>query len=103
MLDIHGRFYFEAAAPSYDLNEKQWPLQPTVKGDQLQVGVVWKRKDPSPLLPGQQILAIDDRDVTHITLCEVLGGSLLPAGVESVVLTVKDAGGAVKKVEIKKE
>jgi hypothetical protein len=40
---IHGKFYFDAIDDIRDLNEKQWPFQPTLNGDKIVVGTRGQR------------------------------------------------------------
>ena len=100
---LHHRFYFQPGAGSVDLEEKHWPLQPTIAGDKLLVGLVWSKGRPQ-LKPGQQIVAIDGVSYERVDFCEVINrSSLLGAGKVTATLSVRDEQGVVRQVEIRKE
>jgi len=71
---IHSRFYFDAFRPVNDLNDKQWPFQPTVSGDQLVVGVVWE-KGINLVKYGEQIIAVDGTPFQTVNLCDLLNNN----------------------------
>ena len=99
---LHGRFYFEPKDTSLDLSEKQWPFQPTLSGDKLVVGLIWKNRS-SQLKPGQQIIAIDDISFEHVDFCNLINRPPLLAGKETAEITVKDEEGNITRVRIEKE
>lgn len=99
---IHNKFYFDATNSSNDLNEKQWPFQPTVTGDKLVIGVVWE-KAINQVKPGQQIIAVNDVDYSKINLCDMVNNKPILAGKETATITVKDELGNIKKLQISKE
>jgi hypothetical protein len=99
---INGRFYFDANKTMNDLGEKQWPIQPTFADNKFIVGVVWQ-KATGLIKQGEQILAADGVDYSHITLCDLINLTPPLNAKESAVLTLKDAQGNIRKVTIKKE
>lgn len=99
---IHHKFYFDATNSSNDLNEKQWPFQPTVTGDKLVIGVVWE-KAINQVKPGQQIIAVNDIDYSKINLCDMVNNKPILAGKETATITVKDELDNIKKIQINKE
>lgn len=99
---IHGKFYFDATDDIRDLNEKQWPFQPTLNGDKIVVGLVWA-KGKKIVKPGLQILAVDDRDVTHVNICDIISGGPILAGKETATITIKDGNGKEQKIQVSKE
>ena len=99
---INGRFYFDAYAPVTELGETQWPFKQTFANSKLIVGVVWK-KAKDVLKPGEQILAVDEVDYSHVTLCEMANNKSILEGKETAVLTIKDAQGNIRKVTVNKE
>ncbi|WP_184549049.1 retropepsin-like aspartic protease [Mucilaginibacter sp. FT3.2] len=100
---IHGRFYVDAYNEVNDLSAKQWPFEPAIIGDKLVVGVVFE-KATTLVKPGQQIIAVDDRDFSKVDFCYMLnnGRSILGAK-ESATFTIRDEQGNVKKIEVRKE
>ncbi|MDP9076519.1 MAG: retroviral-like aspartic protease family protein [Bacteroidota bacterium] len=99
---IHSKFYFDAKDETTDLNEKQWPFQPSLSGNKLVVGVVWD-KGVNVVKPGQQIIAIDDKDFSVVNICDMVNSKPLLSGRESAIITLRDADGKEKKVPISRE
>ncbi|MDN3579360.1 retropepsin-like aspartic protease [Mucilaginibacter flavus] len=100
---IRGRFYFDANDKVIDLNARQWSFEPAVVGDKLVVGVVFE-KAKDLIKPGQQILAIDDKDFSKVDFCDMLNnGRYILGAKESATFTIKDEQGNVKKIEFKRE
>jgi len=100
---IHHRIYFEPNRDKIDLDEKQWPLQPIIDSNKLEVGVVWQALN-GQASPGEQIIAIDDVPCLIVDLCDYYkrGASLLN-GKQTAVLTIKDEKGVIKKINIAKQ
>jgi len=99
---IHGRFYFDATNAVNDLNEKQWPFQPTVMANKLIIGVVWDNS-PNVVKPGEQIIAINDVDYSTINLCDILNNKAILAGKDEATITIKNEDGKVRKIQISKQ
>lgn len=99
---VGGRFYFEARQELNDLSEKQWPMQPTVKDGKLVVSLVWEKgKDLAQ--PGEQIIAIEGKDFSQVNFCELLNNGPVLGGKETAALTLKDAQGKQRLVQISKQ
>lgn len=99
---INGKFYFDALTGTNDLNEKQWPFQPALKGNQLVVGLIWD-KGISLVKSGEQIIAIDGKDYTQPDLCELLNKGAVLAGKETAAITLKNSAGQQRNIQISKE
>lgn len=99
---IHHKFYFDARQPLNDLAEKHWPFGTVFINNKLLIGVVYP-KAAGQLVSGDQIIAVDDRDLSHLQLCDLINSRPIADGKETVVLTLKDAQGGIKKVMVKKE
>jgi predicted aspartyl protease len=99
---IHGKFYFDAYQPEVDLNEKQFAVKPIFADNKLVAGVVWE-KAKDLVKQGEQILTIDGKDYSNVTLCDLLNNKLPLAGKENAVLTIKNAQGEIRKVNISRE
>lgn len=99
---IHGKFYFDPINPNTTLDSRQWPFEPSFAADKLIIGVAWDTADPR-LKPGDQILAIDDRDYSHVTLCDMLNNRSQLYKKDSVVVTVKNEKGEVVKVTVERK
>jgi Aspartyl protease len=97
----HAKFHFEPFKDTIDLNEKKWPLSPTIANGQLLVGIVWGAfsKQASP---GEQILAIDGTSYETIDPCVIMTSTRLITN-DKAVITLKDKKGNVRRLEIMKE
>jgi hypothetical protein len=99
---IHGKYYFDADSAVNNLAGKQWPFSPGINDNKLIVGIVWN-KATAKVLPGEQIMAINDIDYSHIDLCDMLNKVPALASKQSAIFTIKDKDGNLRKVEINKE
>ncbi len=70
--------------------------------DQLLIGVVWD-KFAGKVLPGEQVIAINDVDCSHVNFCELINKGLILGNAETAILTIKDKNGKLRKIEINKE
>lgn len=99
---IHGKFYFDPRTETTNLAEKHWPFSPTMQGNKLVVGVVWQ-KGATLVKPGEQITAINGKDYSEVSLCDMLNNKPPLNGYEAGTITIKDAGGQLRNVQIVKE
>ncbi|MES2061731.1 MAG: retropepsin-like aspartic protease [Bacteroidota bacterium] len=99
---INGKFYFDAKAESNDMDEKRWPFEPVFKDEKLIVGLVWKEANKE-VKPGQQIISIDNKDCTKISICDLLNNGPVLAGKEQATLVIKNKKGEEKKIRITKQ
>lgn len=99
---INGKFYFDAYAPVTELGETQWPFKQTFADNKLIIGVVWQKAN-GLLKQGEQITAVDGVDYSKVTLCEMVNNKSIFEGKDAAVLTLKDAGGSIRKVTVRKE
>lgn len=98
---IHGKFYFDANQLLNNLDEKHWPFQPIIANNKLVIGTVWE-KGIGKVKQGDQIVAVDGVDCSTINLCDVINKSILEGKVTAIV-SIRDADGNIKKVQINKE
>ena len=99
---INGKFYFDAKNEVNVIDEKQWPLQATFSNSKLIVGLVWQ-KGLDKVKPGEQIMAVDDKDTSHLTLCDLIGIGPVLGDKQTAVLTIKSADGQERKLKVDKE
>ncbi|WP_214073740.1 aspartyl protease family protein [Mucilaginibacter sp. dw_454] len=98
---INEKFYFDAYTTVNDLTEKHWPVDPAFVNNKFIIGMVW---DQARLLlkPGEQIMAVNDKDCSNITMCDLLqSGPGLHAD-DLATLTLKNAKGEIRKVTIRR-
>jgi hypothetical protein len=99
---LHGKYYFDADSSINNLAEKQWPFSPGLADHKLIVVIIWN-KTTAKVLPGEQIVAINDIDYSHVDLCDMLNKAPALASKLSAIFTVRDKDGNLRKVEIDKE
>ena len=99
---VNGRFYFDARNETNDLNEKHWPIRPTVIGNKLVAGIVWA-KALNLLKPGEQIITVNKKSFPEVNLCDMLNREPIIAGTDSATVTIKDKQGKERIIQIVKE
>jgi hypothetical protein len=99
---VNGRFYFDARNETNDLNEKHWPIRPTVIGNKLVAGIVWA-KALNLVKPGEQIITVNKKSFPEVNLCDMLNREPIIAGTDSATVTIKDKQGKERIIQIVKE
>lgn len=99
---INGRFYFDARDETNNLDEKHWPIKPTVVDNKLVVGVVWS-KAKNLVKPGEQILSVNEKQFPEADLCNMISKQPILPTEDSARVTIKDAAGKERVVQIVKE
>jgi hypothetical protein len=99
---INGKFYFDAKNEVNAPDDKQWPFQPTYADGKLIVGVVWQ-KGLDKVKPGEQIMAVDDKNISQLTLCQLMDSGPILGDKQAAVITLKAADGRERKLKIDKE
>ena len=97
---LNKNFYFEPFESEINLEEKKWPVSPTVFNSQITVGVVWGELKGQINL-GDKIIAIDSTNYENWDICNLLGLKLKDK--DKATLTLKDNRGIIKQIEIHKE
>lgn len=96
---LHKKFYFEPFESVKNIEERKWPISPTVINGQLAVGVVWGDLKNEINL-GDKIIKVDSTNYENWDICKV---SLGLKDKNKVTLTLEDRNGKLKQVEIQKE
>ncbi|MFA6247953.1 MAG: retropepsin-like aspartic protease [Mucilaginibacter sp.] len=99
---INGKFYFDAKNDANAPDNKQWPFQPTFADGKLIVGLVWQ-KGMGKVKPGEQIMAVDGKDLSNLTLCQLMDGGPILGDKQTAVVTLKATDGQERKLKIDKE
>jgi len=99
---INGKFYFDARNETNDLNEKHWPIKPTVTGNKLIVGIVWA-KALNLIKPGEQIISVNGKTFPETNLCDIINRQPIIATTDTATVTIKDDKGKERVVDIVKE
>ncbi|OAQ38508.1 hypothetical protein A5893_13870 [Pedobacter psychrophilus] len=96
----NSKSYFEPFSQIAINKEEYWDLSPTFMNGKLVVGRIWSQ-ELKKIAVGDQILFINDKDMTSFTECEFLFSSPL-ADIKKATLKVQDAKGEIQTIEIKK-
>lgn len=99
---LSGNFYFDSRAERYDLKEKRWSCQPAYVNEKLVVGSVWD-KAPNSLKPSLPIIAIDGKDFSHVSFCDLINNKPILYGKDKATLTIRNEQGEQEQVIISKE
>ncbi len=99
---LHQKYYFDADSTVNNLAEKLWPISPGFADNKLIIGIVWN-KATAKVLPGEQIVAINDIDYSHVEFCDMINRVPALASKQTAIFTIKDMDGNLRKVNIDKE
>lgn len=98
------RFYFESFGNKsmVELNEKVWPIEPTLEEDKLVVGIIWDDKLKDQINLGDKIIEFDGVDYQKLDFCQIVRSNY-KSDKEKVRLVLKDRNtGKTKTIEINK-
>ncbi len=99
---IHSKFYFEATRPANDLNEGEWPLYPAIVNNKVLVGVVWDSMKER-IKVGEQIVAIGNKSLPLMDICDWINNDYMPADKKELMLTIKGEDGSTREVKIERK
>jgi hypothetical protein len=100
---INSLFYFEPFNAVSEVNERLFPISPTVSDGKLVVGVIWDANLENQINVGDQIVSIDDIDYTNIAICDfVLKGADFKDK-ERVTFGIKNTLGEVRKITLERK
>jgi len=94
------KFYFECAENLVDLQEKVWPFSPTVKNEELVVGIVWDDELSTSLKFGTRIIKINDLDSLSMDICELLVKASPLTNHDELNIIVKDDFKNERKIKL---
>ncbi|MDR2147535.1 MAG: retroviral-like aspartic protease family protein [Tannerella sp.] len=98
----NSKFYFEPFNEINEINEKLFPISPTVSNGKLVVGVIWDASLENQISIGDQIVSIDDKDYSNLTTCDLfqLNGAFKDK--EHITLGIKNINGDIKQITIER-
>jgi len=99
---IHRLFYFEPFDEVNEVNEKLFPIDPTVVEGKLVVGVIWDINLENQISVGDQIVSIDDIDYTNITVCDLITQEMEFKKKDRFTLRIKNSHGDVKEIKMER-
>ena len=96
---LNKNFYFEPFESEINIEEKKWPISPTVFNGQIVVGVIWGDLKSEVNL-GDRIIKIDSTNYENWDICKL---SLGLKDKIKATLTLEDRNGKLKQIEIQKK
>jgi hypothetical protein len=91
---LHKKFYFEPFRDFTNVQEKQYPVSPTLKNNKLLVGIVWDEDLKDTIHVGDEIVSINGRQLDDNNYCDAM--TALPLkGKDSIILKIKNSSGDV--------
>ncbi len=96
------RFYFEAAGQPIDVSKPLPGFSPTVIDGKLSVGYVWDKKLKEELNYGDEIVKINDTDITKMDFCEFFTLKDIFEKQDTLAIEFKDKTGKLTKLTIVK-
>jgi len=100
---IHSLFYFEPFNEVNEVNEKLFPITPTINDGKLVVGVIWDVSLENQISVGDQILSIDNVDYTNPVICDLVVKGVKFKDKDQITLRIKNTHGEVKQITLKRE
>lgn len=83
------KFYFGSFHAQNDLTEKLLGMTPILKDGKLVVGIVWDDSLKTQIQSGDEILELNDMDLTNIDLCELVNRESPFKQNDTIAITVK--------------
>ena len=100
---INEKFYFDSYEEEIKLDQHKPLFQATFKDKKIVVGIVWDEALKNKIKFGDQILEVNDKDITKIDFCElVLSSSILDKGTNLKIKFKRDKD-SVFTLNLKKE
>jgi len=100
---INSMFYFKPFNAVSEINEKLFPISPTVNDGKLVVGAIWDTSLENQISVGDQIVSIDDIDYTNITMCDLVLKGVEFKDKERMTFGIKNATGEVRKITLERK
>lgn len=100
---INRKFYFDPFQTPVEFGPKLFPVTFGFTNNHVTIDIIWGDTLKDSLNLGDQVLSLDDHDLSKYSLCDLLQASELLNGKDSANLTLKDSKGKIKKVTIVKQ
>ncbi|WP_242205306.1 aspartyl protease family protein [Aestuariivivens insulae] len=98
----HKRFYFNAFNTTSDATENDFGFTPTIKNNKLIVGVIWDETLKSKLNSGDEILKINDLDLSTLDLCDLITKPSPFLMNDTIQIVIKNNNGNTTSFDLKK-
>jgi hypothetical protein len=97
------RFYFDADGETVDVSKPLPGFTPTVENGRLVVGYVWDKKLKSKLSYGDEIIKIQDTDISKMKFCDFLKQKHIFEEADTLSIVFKTKTGDISNITIIKE
>lgn len=99
----HKDFYFEPFENEIDLDEKLLGFSPTIIDNKVVVGMVWDETLEDKLQFGDEILSVNDIDLSQMEICDLLTNKSPFEDIDSFEVKIKNSEGEIKTLNINKQ
>jgi predicted aspartyl protease len=96
---LNKKFYFESAK-TIDLNEKTPKFNASVQNNKVVVGLVWDENLKLLMNTGDEVISIDQLDITQISLCDFLKLKKEWKNKDRYILKTKNKEGQIIEINI---
>lgn len=96
---LNKKFYFESSK-TIDLKEKLPKFQTSIQDNKVVIGLIWDEKLKTLMNTGDEVISIDQLDVTAISLCDFLKLKKEWRNKERYILKIKNKEGQIIEINI---
>lgn len=96
---LNKKFYFESAK-TIDVKEKTPKFYTSVQNDKVVIGIVWDEKLKTLMNTGDEVISVDQIDITNISLCDFLRLKKEWKNKDSYILKIKNKEGQISEITI---
>jgi predicted aspartyl protease len=96
---LNKKFYFESPK-TIDVKEKTPKFFTSVQNDKVVIGIVWDEKLKLLMNTGDEVISVDQIDITNISLCDFLRLKKEWKNKDSYILKIKNKEGQISEITI---
>jgi predicted aspartyl protease len=96
---LNKKFYFESPK-TIDVKEKTPKFFTSVQNDKVVIGIVWDEKLKLLMNTGDEVISVDQIDITNISLCDFLRLKKEWKNKDSYILKLKNKEGQISEITI---
>jgi predicted aspartyl protease len=96
---LNKKFYFESTK-TIDVKERIPKLYTSVQNNKIVVGLIWDEKLKMLISTGDEVISIDETDITNISLCDFLKHKKEWKNKDRYILKIKNKEGQINEINI---
>jgi len=96
---LNKKFYFESTK-TIDVKEKTPKYYTSVQNNKVVVGLIWDEKLKMLMSTGDEVISIDEIDITNISLCDFLKNKKEWKNKDRYILKIKNKENIISEIEI---